>query len=58
MAFTDKIQTLYKRVERQAFTFISCMCHLVAQELDVNRIHVLYARKFCWMLTSKVGILE
>ena len=38
-------------------TFISCIRQLVAQELDGNRINVIYARKFWRMPTSGVGVL-
>jgi len=40
------------------FTFITCIRQLVAQELDDNRVQVLYERKFCRRPTSKVGVLE
>ena len=51
----------FKRVERLhplAFMFISCIRQAVAQELNDNRIYVLYPRKFCRRPTAEVGVLE
>jgi len=43
-------------LETPAFTFISCIRKLVAQELDDSRIYVLNVRTFCWRPTLDVGV--
>jgi len=48
----SKIQTFFKRVESLAFTFINYIRELIAQKLDDNGIHFLYARRFCRRPTS------
>jgi len=49
----------FKRLERiQELTPTSSMRQFVAQELgDINRIHVLSARKVCKRLTSDIVVL-
>jgi len=54
----SKIQTLFKRVERLAYTVINCRRELIAQKLDDNGIHFLYPRKFCRRPTSDVNASE
>jgi len=52
-----KSKHFHTRCDTLAFTFIRCIRHLVAQELD-NRNHVSYARNFCRRPTSEVDIFE
>ena len=57
IAFNDIKSKQFSNTLRDstAFTFNSCIRQPVAQELD--KIHMLYARKFC-RLISGVGVLE
>ena len=46
------------RWEALAFTFISCIRQLAAQELEENIIYVLYAPTFCRRPTPEVGVFK
>jgi len=52
------MQAFFKRVERLAYTVINYRRELIAQKLDDNGIHFLYARKFCRRSVSDVNASE
>ena len=54
----SKIRTFFKHVETLAFTVINHICELIAQNLDDNGIHFLYARKFCRRSALEVSVSE
>jgi len=54
----SSIQTFIKGVERLSVTVINYIRELIAQKLDDNGNHFLYARNFCRKPTSEVSASE